>query len=412
MSRCSSPLSISRSAEMGKAAVRECARDVVGHTDQDSAEPLVDNVRSADDEIILRRDFQKLGRPPLQKSSSKLTMYDGTVKHSLGEYCIEVDPAVLPVQNRLHRLPYKMQKTVEEKLASMENAGIVAKVKIPTSWISNMTTVWKSGKAKVRICLDPRYLNKAGKYRWLRLPFGLSSAPEEFQRRLQAVLYEIDGVVVVADDILIYGKGDSQEEVRDNHDEALLQVLRQARKCNLKFNKDKLRLHVPELQYIGHRISSEGVTKPLRRLTENNVTFGWSECEQIYFDQVKTLIAADLLLAYNDASKPVTIHCDASTDGLGATLLQEGRPVVSVSRSLSKRKEQILANALSRLPVETVGVESEQEEVFQAELEVELLEISAVQGKDAVHVRDQRLVEVQKDSVGDEERKVLQGLVI
>lgn len=55
MSRCSSPLSISRSAEMGKAAVRECARDVVGHTDQDSAEPLVDNVRSADDEIILRR---------------------------------------------------------------------------------------------------------------------------------------------------------------------------------------------------------------------------------------------------------------------------------------------------------------------------------------------------------------------
>ena len=75
-------------------------------------------------------------------------------------------------------------------------------------------------------------------------------------------------------------------------------------------------------------------------------------------------------------------------------------------------KEQILANALSQLPVETVGVESEQEEVFQAELEVELLEISAVQGKDAVHVRDQRLVEVQKASVGDEERKVLQGLVI
>ena len=98
-----------------------------------------------------------------------------------------------------------------------------------------------------------------GKYRWLRLPFGLSSAPEEFQRRLQAVLYEIDSVVVVADDILIYGKGDSQEEARDNHDEALLQVLRQARKCNLKFNKDKLRLHLPELQYIGHRISSEGV---------------------------------------------------------------------------------------------------------------------------------------------------------
>ena len=176
----------------------------------------------------------------------------------------------------------------------------------------------------------------------------------------------------------------------------------------------------------------------------------------------------------------MTIHCDASADGLGATLLQEGQPVISVSRSLSKSeknyvaieleclaivfacrkfdryiygkrtfvetdhkpleiisilaapkrlermllslqrydlvvsyrpgKEQVLTDALSRLPVETVGVEPEQEEVFQAELEVKLLEISAVQGKDAVHVRDQRLVEVQTASVEDEEQKVLQGL--
>ena len=75
---------------------------------------------------------------------------------------------------------------------------------------------------------------------------------------------------------------------------------------------------------------------------ENNVTFGWSECKQICFDQVKMLIAADLLLAYYDVSKPVAIHCDASTDGLGATLLQEGRPVVSVSRSLSKSNRAIL----------------------------------------------------------------------
>ena len=47
------------SAEMGKAAVRlvpssECARDVVGHTNQDSAQPLVNNVRNVDDETICR----------------------------------------------------------------------------------------------------------------------------------------------------------------------------------------------------------------------------------------------------------------------------------------------------------------------------------------------------------------------
>ena len=83
----------------------------------------------------------------------------------------------------------------------------------------------------------------------------------------------------------------------------------------------------------------------------NNVTFGWSECEQICFDQVKTLIAADLLLAYYDVSMPVAIHCDASTDGLGATLLQEGRPVVSVSRTLSKSEKNYVAIELECLAI-------------------------------------------------------------
>ena len=224
-------------------------------------------------------------------------------------------------------------------------------------------------------------------------------------------------------------------------------------------------------------------TEPLRRLTENNVKFVWDEGEQRCFDQVKDLISGDLLLAYYDMSKPVTIHCDASMDGLGATLLQEGLPVMSVSRSLGKSeknyvaieleclaivfacrkfdryiygkrtvvetdhkplevickksilaapkrlqrmllsllrydlvvvyrpgKEQVLADALSRLPVKTLEEELEQE-VFQAELDAELLEISAVQGKDAVHGSDQRLLEVKKASVTDEEQKALQKLI-
>lgn len=225
-------------------------------------------------------------------------------------------------------------------------------------------------------------------------------------------------------------------------------------------------------------------TEPLRRLTENDVKFVWSECEQRSFDGVKDLISSDLLLAYYDMSKPVTIHCDASIDSLGAILLQEGRPVMSVSRSLGKSeknyvaieleclaivfacrkfeiyiygkrtivetdhkpleiickksiltapkllqrmllsllrydlvlvyrpgKEQVLADALSRLPVKTLEEELEQEEVFQAELDTEWLEISAVQGKDAVHVSNQRLLEVKKASVTDEEQKVLQKLI-
>ena len=66
-----------------------------------------------------------------------------------GEYCIGLDPAVPPVQNQPRRIPYKMKKAIEEKLACMEKVGIIVKVESPTSWISNMTAVWKPGKAEV-----------------------------------------------------------------------------------------------------------------------------------------------------------------------------------------------------------------------------------------------------------------------
>ena len=120
--------------------------------------------------------------------------------------------------------------------------------------------MWKPDKVQVRVCLGPQDLNAAikrnhfhmptlddvlptlnkakafslldvkdgfmhiklserssflttfwgpqGCYRWLRLPFGISSAPEEFQRRLQVALHGIDSVAVVADDVLVYGTGE------------------------------------------------------------------------------------------------------------------------------------------------------------------------------------------------------------
>ena len=75
-------------------------------------------------------------------------------------------------------------------------------------------------------------------------------------------------------------------------------------------------------------------------------------------------------------------------------------------------KEQLVADALSRLPMKTREEMLENEEVFQAELEAELVEISAIQCSDAVHVLDQRLTEVQKAAADDEEQKVLQKLVV
>ena len=46
-----------------------------------------------------------------------------------------------------------------------------------------------------------------GRYRWLRMPFGLSPAPEEFQRRLNDILLELPEIKVIADGILVFGSG-------------------------------------------------------------------------------------------------------------------------------------------------------------------------------------------------------------
>lgn len=104
-----------------------------------------------------------------------------------------------------------------------------------------------------------------GKYKWLRMPFGLSSSPEEFQRRLSDALAGLDGTMIVADNIMVYGKGATMEEARLYHNNNLRNLFERARETNLKLNKDKCRFLLSELQYIGHIISSESVKKYLRK---------------------------------------------------------------------------------------------------------------------------------------------------
>ena len=72
--------------------------------------------------------------------------------------------------------------------------------------------------------------------RYLRKPFGISLAPEEFERRLHEQLSDLDGVEILRDDILVAGYGDTQEEAEANHDENFRKLLDRARKVSLKLN--------------------------------------------------------------------------------------------------------------------------------------------------------------------------------
>ena len=80
-----------------------------------------------------------------------------------------------------------------------------------------------------------------GRYRFLRCPFGISSAPEVFQKRDQ-LFGDIEGIHVVFDDLIICGKDEIE------HDGILKQPLDRARANNVRFNSNKFQFRVSEIK--------------------------------------------------------------------------------------------------------------------------------------------------------------------
>ena len=348
-----------------------------------------------------------------------------------GEYHIDIDETVKPVQHAPRRVPVPLKEKLKEKIMKMEQDGIIAKVTKPTDWISSLVAVQKPNK--LRICIDPRDLNTAikrpkyqmptvdeilpklakakiftvldakdgfhqvklddsgsylttfwtpfGRYRYLRLPQGISSAPEEYQRRQTEVLDGLTGVDVIADDILCYGCGNTEAEALVDHDRNLVNLLKRARSANLKFNKSKIKLRLTEVSYMGQLLTNHGLKpdprkvsdvinmpipedkkavqrllgvcnylsrfmptlskmcEPLRKLTEKDVEFMWESQQDNAFKVIKNSISSAPILKYYDVTEPVTVQCDASKSGLGATLLQNGQPITFASRSLTHAEQ-------------------------------------------------------------------------
>ena len=91
------------------------------------------------------------------------------------------------------------------------------------------------------------------------MPFGISVAPEEFQRRIDENLEGLDGVKAIADDILIQGDGETIEEATASHDKRLLTLLERCKQKNIKLNKEKFQLWKTELSYMGMVLTDKGV---------------------------------------------------------------------------------------------------------------------------------------------------------
>lgn len=83
-------------------------------------------------------------------------------------------------------------------------------------------------------------------------------------------------------------------------------------------------------------------TATLRELLKKNAIFNWTQLHDKIFSDIKDNIMKSEILVPFDASKNITVQCDASQNGLGCCMLQEGRPISFASRSLTNRKRNVV----------------------------------------------------------------------
>lgn len=224
---------------------------------------------------------------------------------------IHIDPKVKPIAQPLRRLPLAVDDEIEQMVQKLLESGIIEEDHQPAGWVSPVVPARKAN-GELRLCVDLRAANQAvqlehypmpnievalmdiksaklfsiidlvsayhhlelepnsrditkfvvrsGVYKFLRLPFGIKSAPEIFQRFLATSLRKIRNVIVYLDDILVYAN-DKKE-----HNEILAKVLGILKDMNLQVNEKKSIFNQESVEFLGFRISKNGVD-----LTERKV---------------------------------------------------------------------------------------------------------------------------------------------
>ena len=215
-----------------------------------------------------------------------------------------------------------------------------------------------------------------GLYRYSRMPFGISSAPAIFQRTMDQILQGIPNVICYIDDILVTG------HTEESHSSNLSEVLERLEKHGLKAKQSKCEFMMESVEYLGHRISSQGIhpleakkdaillapqpenlpqlrsylgllnyygkfipklatiAHPLYRLLKNDVKWNWdSDCERAFKETKESLTSADVLVHF-DPKLPISLAGDASAYGIGAVISHKfpdgtEKPIAFASRSLS-----------------------------------------------------------------------------
>ena len=234
------------------------------------------------------------------------------------------------------------------------------------------------------------FITHKGLFRYKRLMFGISSAPELYQHTIQQVLEGCEGAYNIHDDIIIHGRTVKEHDVR------LRKTFERIQEKGLTFNRHKCAFSMSKLTFMGCLLSNQGIgptesrveavvdarepqnaeevqrflvlvnfsarsianlasiAEPLHRLKRKQTPFVWGTEQQGSFDALKDSLAnAETLAYFNSNAKETKLITDASPVGLGAVLTQfqggcervvayAGRSLTDVERRLSQTEKEAL----------------------------------------------------------------------
>eukprot|EP00970_Alexandrium_tamarense_P007288 scaffold1320_cov130-Alexandrium_tamarense.AAC.2 len=229
-----------------------------------------------------------------------------------------------------------------------------------------------------------------GKYSYARLPMGVAGSPDLFQSKMSALMANLEYVSTYLDDLLILSKG-----TFDDHLEKMVKVFERLREAGLRVNAAKSTFATDEIEYLGYILSRAGikpqpekvqailainppknvkdlrkflgivqyyrdlwekrsemlapltdlvgdcgVTKTTKQKGTVKAPWYWDEKHQQAFENVKAMIARDVVLAYPNFKEEFVIYTDASKRQLGAVITQNNRPIAFFSRKLSEAQSK------------------------------------------------------------------------
>lgn len=259
--------------------------------------------------------------------------------------CVDMRRANEAIKREHHMMP-----TIEDFLPRLKEAKFFSRLDIRESYYQ-MELAEQSRNITT-------FITHKGLFRFTRLMFGISCAPEMFQKHLEQILVGCNNTVNYIDDIIVFGA--TEEE----HDQALSEVMKVLKERDVLLNHEKCLFKVQELEFLGHIISVNGIrptvgktealekfreprsveevrsflglvtyvgrflpnlatiTAPLRELLRGDKRFTWTAQHTGSFQKLKEMISDIRTLQFFDNTLRTRIIADASPVALGAVLVQ------------------------------------------------------------------------------------------